>query len=131
MNLANAGTGRGDTAAFQGADDGQELLATECAGAAEDGLTAGFDQPRHAADVIVVPVARHDQGDGPGRIDADAFQVAQRSRRAVRIQAGVDEDPDAAADVEDDALAVAGAEKRELEFVFWWWRFRVRHGSND
>ena len=76
-------------------------------------------------------VARHDQGDGLGRIDADAFQVAQRPRSGVRIEAGVDKDPDATADVKDDALAVAGAEKRELEFVFWWRRFRVRHGSND
>ena len=131
VNLSQPGAGDREVAAFQGADSGEKLLLAQHAGAAESGLLADFDLFLYSAYVIVVPVGRHDQSDGLSRIDTDALQVPQGSRRSVRIKAGVNEDPDAAADMQDDALAVAGTEKREFELAFARRRSRLRHRPSD
>ena len=131
MDLPNPGTGAGKGAAFQGADDGKKFLATERASATESRSVAGFNQLRHAADVIVVPMGRDDQNDSFGRIKAKVFQIAQGSRRAALVDAGIDDDPRAVADMQNDALAVPGAEQREFELVAPRRRFRRRHDPND
>ena len=117
MDFLNAGADDGEVAPVQGIDGGQELLAAQRAGAAEGRPSADFHELRDAADMVVVPVGRHDQMDGPGRIQTDAFQVRQGTRPPIGIQAGVDDHPCAAADVQNDALSVAGPEDRDFEFV--------------
>ena len=61
---------------------------------------------------------RYDQSNVPTRVDADAFQVPQGSWSSITIKAGIDNDPPAIADMQDDALAVARAKNREFEFPF-------------
>lgn len=80
--------------------------------------------------MIVVPVGGYDQKDILGRIDAYAFQVSQGSRRPVPVKAGVNEDPCAVTDVDSDALAVAGTEKRDFELVSSWRTASPGHKSS-
>ena len=70
---------------------------------------AQFDHARHSTNMIVVPMRRHDQPNVPSRVDANAFQIAQNSRPFITIKAGIDNDPPAIANMQDDALAGAGA----------------------
>ena len=131
MNFTNPGTGDGKVPLFQCVYGGEKFFPAQYAGATENRLVADFDQLRHPADVIVVPVGRHDQHDGPGGVDADAFQIPQGPRRSGRVDTGVDEDPRAIADVQDDALAIAGTEKCEFELACSRRPLRFRHSPSD
>ena len=61
--------------------------------------------------MVVMPVRRDDQSNALSRIETDALQVAQGSWSAIRIEAGIDNDPRAVSDMQDDALSVTGAKK--------------------
>lgn len=80
--------------------------------------------------MVVVPVGGHDQVNGPGRIQTDAFKVSQSARLPIRIQARVYDHPSAVADVQNDALSVAGPEERDFEFVVAGRPVRSCHGWN-
>ncbi len=79
-------------------------------------VRASLDHPRHAANVVVVPVRGDDQHDGPSRIEIDAPQVVQ-GRRRVGATTRVHYDPRAGADVQNHALAIPRAEERHLELI--------------
>ena len=130
MDFPNAGADDGEVAPVQSIDGGQELLAAQRAGAAEGRLSADFHELRDAADMVVVPVGRHDQMDGPGRVQTDAFQVRRGARLPIGVQAGVDDHPGAAADVQDDALSVARPEERDFELVVAWRPANPGHDPN-
>ncbi len=131
MHLFQPGTKDSQRTAFQGTDNGEEFFTEQHACATKSGLLADFDQFRYAAYVIVVPVGRYDQIDGLSRIDADALQVPQGSRHPVRIDAGVNEDPDSSAGMNNNALAVTGTKKCKLELAFPRGLPRLRHSLSD
>ena len=116
MDLAHPGTEGRDTATLEGTDRSEKLLAAERARAAEHSVRTSLDHLRHAANVVVVPVRGDDQFDDPSRIETDALQVVQ-GRRRVGATARVHHDPGAAANVQDDALAIPGTEERDLELI--------------
>lgn len=128
MELPNAGSGNGEVAPFHRIDGGEEFRAAQRAGAAESRVAAGADEFRHAAYVVVVPVGRNDHADGAGRVEADAFQVLQSDRRVVGAETGIDDNPCAAAEMQDDAFAVTGPENGDFELVVARWP--VGHGAN-
>lgn len=108
MQFSQAGTESPDVTTFQGMHRREELHVTEDAGAAEPGSLADLDEPRHAANVIVVPVRRDDELNGLCGIDTEASEIIQSSR-CVGASARVDDNPDASADVQNDALTVPRA----------------------
>ena len=131
MYLPNSGAGIGNEAGLQGADNGEKFPLAKRTRTTENGFATGFDQPRHATNVVVMPMGRDDQDHGAGRIQAEALQVAQRSRRSVLVQAGIDEDPRAVPDMQGDALAVTGAEKGKFDLVVRRRRACRGHNWND
>ncbi len=116
MDLAHPGPESRDVTTLERPDRGEKLLAAERARAAERSARTSLDHPRHAANVVVVPVRGDDQHDDPGRIETDAAQVFQ-GRRCVGATTRIHQDPGPAADVQDDALAVPGTEERDLELI--------------
>ena len=58
----------------------------------------------------------------------DTLQVPKRLWRSVGIETRVDDDPFASADMHDDAFPIAGAKKRQLEFLVSRRVSRIRHG---
>ena len=115
----------------QNSADLEKLLSAQCCCAAEVGALAGFDQLRHAAHVVVVPVRGDDQADSFSHVNVDALQVSQCARRSLDIDARVDDRPDAIACMKDDALSVSRAEKRKLELASFRRRSGNCHGLSD
>ena len=113
---------------FQRSHQGEKLLVAESARATKLSVGAQFDQARHPTNMVVMPVRRDYQSNALGRLETDALQVAQGSRSSIRIEAGIDNDPRAVSDMQDDALSVPGAKKDELEFIIFRRACCLRHG---
>lgn len=116
MQFSQAGTEGPDVTTLKSMHCREELLVTEDTCAAEPGSLADLDEPRHAANVIVVPMRRDDELNGLCGVDTEASEIVQSSG-CVGASAGVDHNPHASADVQYDALAVPRAEEGQLELI--------------
>ena len=81
--------------------------------------------------MIVVPMSRYDQPDCRGGVDPDTLQVPQGMRSPVGIEAGVNDDPGAVADMQDDALSITRTEDGDLEVPGPRRPFLLSHGLSD
>jgi len=90
--FAQPGSSSGKMPTFQRPHQGEELLVAESARTTKLGAGAQLDQPRHPANMIVMPVRRDDQSNTLSRLETDALQIAQGSRSTIWIKAGIDND---------------------------------------
>ena len=102
---------------FEGRDGHQEFLLEERAGAEEDRSTAGFHDLRQTTYVVVVPVRRYDHYDLARSIDAKSAQVGQRTGFTVAVATGIHDDPRTAAEMQDNAFAIARPDDSYLDFI--------------
>ena len=114
-DLARGETGDPGTAPTVSLDHAKELFLPKGARTTESRGGAGLNQRRHAADVIVVPVGRHDQLERLGGVAPQPFQVRKRRGSVVPIEKRVDDQPFAIARVDQNALPVPRAEHRNLD----------------
>ena len=96
-------------------DGGKEFFRGKRGGAAKSGAPAAGHEIGHATNVVIVPMGGDDQLDLLRGVNPDTFKVFNGSRNALRIDAGIDNQPIAIANVQDHAFTVSGAEQREFE----------------
>ena len=113
------------TPLFQRTDNSKEFLVAEHASATKIGLVADFDHLGHSAYVVIVPVCRNNQLDCFRRVDADAIKIFQGSWLPVAANAGIHDYPTATAEMQDNALPISRAQKRDLELFLTWRGLRV------
>ena len=126
MHLSQSGTEGPDVTTVESMNCREKLLATENTCATEPGSLANLDEPRHAANVIVVPMRGDDELNGLNGVDTEAAEIIQ-SGRCIGTSARIDHKPSAAADVQDDALAVPRTEKGQFELIVPWGLCANRH----
>lgn len=129
MQFSQAGTEGPDVTTLKSMHCREELLVTEDTCTAEPGSLADLDEPRHAANVIVVPMRRNDELDVLCRVGTEASEILQ-SGWCIGTPARVDHNPDAVADVQNDALTIPRDEKSQLELIIPWRRCADRHSLN-
>jgi hypothetical protein len=98
VDFPQPGTEGCEVTTFECVNGGQELLVAKHTGATESSVGTHLDHPRHAANMVIVPVRGHDQHDDPSRVEVDAPQVVQGGR-GVSASTRVHDDPGAVADV--------------------------------
>ena len=94
----------------------EDLLSPKREGTGHGRAFAVLDDPRNARYVIVVPVRDEHETDRLTRLHADALQVLQGSRLALRRQTRIHEHP-LAVDVDADRLTEAAPEDRDLDLI--------------
>ena len=109
VHFINARTHSRQVVISQGSDKSQELFLAEHTRTTERSHVADFDEVRDAAYMVIVPVRRHDQGDGMLGIKVETLQVLQSFGNPVWGDARIYEYPHTVSHMENDTLAVSGA----------------------